>query len=523
MSESKSTSTSLDIYSIKFIGCRDVYPIKILRPLCKGHINNREQFNSVLKSISNANLKIHSIVADNPKRSFMKDCLQFSAKFGCEYCFECGISFQSEDKSSSELVTKLAQQKKEILEQIEKLNEERDGKKKEYLQNMLKNVNDAEKLSKTQRIHSHVVWPASTFNGEPRTKDKILDIVAEIEAGNELDQSQRKGIKGRSPLLEIDYFDFVGSVPTEYMHLVSLGGVKRLLELCFSVGEKRTRVTKRPLTSPDVFNELMKIIKVTKEFSRRARKLDFAVLKAQELRNILILFFPLITKCLQGSEKEIKVWEMFAFMVRACILPEIEFQQVNVNQINYCQKNFYALYEQLYGTKNCTYSIHVISSHMQNMRSLGPLTETSAFIFESFYAEIRRAFQPGTVSVVKQMFQTVLLRRTLSNHVCEEKIYLRVKSTPLECNSLIYVYENNTHVVYEIQSIENDILTCHQLGNLQIDLQCTNMLDWSTVGVYRKGGLSSVDVIVHRDQVAGKVLKVDNYLITCPNSILREK
>ena len=375
----------------------------------------------------------------------------------------------------------------------------------------------------TKKKGSHIVWPANTIGGEKRTKEKILHIVEQLEAGNELTPSERKGVKGRSLLLDIENFDLVSQVPTEYMHLSSLGVVKRLLELCFSVGENRQRATKRALTSPDQFNEKMKNIKIFKESNRRIRKMDLAVFKAQELRNTLIFFFPIVTQCLVKYEKEVKTWEVLAFMIRACILPEVEYENVNFNSIQYCQNAFYTTYENVFGTQNCTYSIHVLSSHLPDMRALGPLTETSAYRFEAFYGELRRAFQPGTVSVVKQMFQSVLLKRLLSKHVCNEKIYLREKDTAMECNSMIYVYENNTHVIYKIKSIDGDNLLCNQMGNHDANFQSSHMLNWSSVGVYRRGGMSSVDVTVKRDQVAGKVLKVDKYFVTCPVNILREK
>ena len=158
------------------------------------------------------------------------------------------------------------------------------------------------------------------------------------------------------------------------------------------------------------------------------------------------------------------------------------------------------------------------------MRSQGPLTETSAFRFESFYAELRNSFQPGTQSVIKQMMQTVLLKRILSKHVCCESIYLRVKDTVLECNSLIYVFKSCKHVMYQLKNIEeNGNLICNQLGNHEVVFENTSMLNWSSVGVYRKGGLSTIDVIVPKKDVAGKVIKVGKYLITCPVNILREK
>ena len=226
---------------------------------------------------------------------------------------------------------------------------------------------------------------------------------------------------------------------------------------------------------------------------------------------------------MESYDKEIKVWEVLAFMARACILPDNEYANVNINQIKYCQKQFYVLFENLYGVRNCTYSIQLIGSHMLKMRSIGPLTEHSAFKFENFYAELRQAFQPGTVSVLKQMIQNVLLKRKLTKHVCKEKVYLREKDTPLECNSLIYVYENSTHLIYKIVSIDGDILNCKQMGNHEVTFPMTSMLDWSSVGVYRKGGLSSEIVNINRADIGGKVMRVTKYLITCPSNVLREK
>ena len=493
-------------------------------PLNKQAIDHQEQLASVLNDVIKNKLVISEMIADNPKRAFLKNSMQFSSKNGCEYCFQPGVSFRklNTDETMS-FVKKIQEQKQNVLAQIELLDRDRDREQIECLENIVKNFEEAEKMAKKKNFSSHIVWPANTRNGEPRTREKILEIVQKIESGVELTQDEKKGIKGRSLLFDIDGFNFVIAIPTEYMHSLCLGLVKRLLEICFSVGQSRQRTIKTKLASTELFDEAMKSIKLPKESSRRARALDLSVMKAQEMRNIVIFLFPLITDCLTSNEKEVKLWQMLAFMTRACILPENEFSNVNIASIKYCQNNFYVLYEQLYGIHNCTYSAHIICSHLLNMIESGPLTETSAFKFEAFYAELRNSFQPGTISVLKQMFQTVILKRTLGHHVCEEKIFYSAKDTSLECNSLIYVFENNTHVIYKIQSIQNDTFICHQLGNHPVNFQCTNMLNWSSVGVYRKGGLSSVDIQIERERVCGKVIKVKNLLLTCPVNILREK
>lgn len=526
VAESKSTSISIDVYSLKFKECKDIFPVKIIRPINKYPVDHQEQLSLVLDDLTENDLELDSFVADNPKRAFLRNSVQFCGKFGCEYCFQQGVPFRcTTTQESLGIVQKIQKQRLDISAKLEKLRNENENDvvEIEAMESLIKNLEEAEKIAKKQRPSTHIVWPANTRNGEPRTKEKVLEIVEKLEQGIEMSHFERKGIKGRSLLLNLERFRYVSGVSTEYMHSVALGLVKRMLELCFSVGETRTRSVKRQLTPPDEFNEIMKNIKVSRESSRRARKLDLAVLKAQEMRNILIIYFPVITQCLKGFDKEIRLWELLAFMIRACIVPENEYENVNVNSIKYCQQHFYLMYQQIFGTKNCTYSVHVVSSHLRKMRENGPLTETSAFKFEAFYGELRNAFQPGTVSVLKQMLQTVLLKRILSKHVCSEKIYYSAKDTALECNSLVYVYRNNTHFMYKIKKIENNDFICNRLGNHPYESEHTSVLNWQTVGVYRKGGLCSENVTIKREDIAGKVNKVQNYLITCPANVLREK
>ena len=48
-------------------------------------------------------------------------------------------------------------------------------------------------------------------------------------------------------------------------------------------------------------------------------------------------------------------------------------------------------------------------------------------------------------------------------------------------------------------------------------------LNWSKVGVFLKGPLSSDTMIIQKSHMKGKVIEVDNLLLTCPMNILREQ
>ena len=331
-----------------------------------------------------------------------------------------------------------------------------------------------------------------------------------------------KGVVGRSLLLSIPNFDLVDAVPTEYLHLVCLGVVKRLIELTFAVGDSRSRITKRKLSHPRQFNNIMKHVKCPREFSRRARSLDFSVLKAQEFRNILIFFFPAILSCIPHPHGERKLWLLLTFLVRALILPEEEYDNYLEEACSDIGSQFYVLYEDLFGTQNCTYSIHVMSCHLLRLRKRGPLTDTSAFKFESFYGELRNSFIPGTRSPLKQILQTVYLRRALSNHLCQSPIHYSPNDTCLETNSLIYTF-NETHRIYIIHSILGDTLQCSKVGQYPVEFEECPQLKFSCIGVFQRGPLSHCTYEINRSEVKGKVLEVLHYLITCPLSILREK
>ena len=110
-------------------------------------------------------------------------------------------------------------------------------------------------------------------------------------------------------------------------------------------------------------------------------------------------------------------------MIRPCVLPNEEFRVIDNAKVEYASEKFYELYEKNYGPINCTYSIHVVGSHMLQVRQNRPLTYKSAFKFESFFSELRNLFHPGTVSPLKQVLQNCYVKRLLDFHYCEKKNY----------------------------------------------------------------------------------------------------
>lgn len=516
---------SLDVYSFKIQKCKNIYPYKIIRPLNKEYVNQRRHFREALSEIARNHLRIMQFIGDNPKRSWAKFCQCHSSWYACDYCFAKGIKIEISDNVRAR--NKIAIQINSVQEQINVC--QRDPNNPENiveLNNLFALKEQLQKSMNSLKRKSHILWPYSTMGSEHRSRQSILDIIERIERDEPLTIDERKGVLGRSPLLDVPDFNFVYDSPAEYLHLACLGVIKRLLELTFSFsgGVKRSRVTKRPLSSTGDFNKLMLCTKVTREFPRRARKLDLAVFKGQEYRNIVLFFFPLVLECIEPSEKERTVWLSLVFMLRSAVIPTSEFDSISLDIVRECCDNFYKLFEQLFGPINCTISLHVLCCHLLEIRTHGPLTETSAFKFETFYGELRRSFVPRTNSPLKQILKNTLLRRILSKHQCKNNIYITNYNTPLESNNLIYCYEEKEYNIYEVTDINeaNNEVTCVKVGKYPVHFPETPNLNWSKVGVFRKGGVTSDTTEIQTSKISGKVLHVGKYLVTCPINVLLE-
>lgn len=539
--ESKSSTNSLDTFSLTFNHCRNIYPIALIRPCNRYKYDEQMALKQILDDINANNVIIDSVVLDKPKRATVLCSKGACAKFACEYCESCAVSYNVNDKANKAVEKRYEAQTRRLSQQLLRLedNNENSSENEEIidLRERISHLK-SEKNKKIKKVKKQLTWPYSTMNGEVRTIDNIREIANAIENDPDILKNNPdycKGIKGKSLLLDQPFFHIIKDAPAEYMHTVCICAGRRLLELTFKVGENRERLTKRKLSLPKTFNDKIKSVQLPRESSRRCRNMDLGVMKAAELRNCIIFFFPIIVDCIEDDfPKEKKIWLHFAFMIRACVLSNDEFRNVDVDDVKSASKKFYQLYEQAFGKRNCSYSIHVVASHILPIRGNRPLTHKSAFKFESFYSEMRNLFKPGTVSPLKQILQNSFVKRLLEYHCCEKTTFFNVQkkpkegkkfNPPKERNDLIYTlnenYDISMFVIVEI--IDDDHFRCHVQGRFKLKLSLTPEYDWSNVGVFKLGPISEELHVIKRNDIRGKVIQVNNYLITCPNNVLHEQ
>ena len=287
--ESKSSLSSLDTYSVKFHQCRNIYPIRLIKPCHRFKFDEQEQLRKVLSDINENEIEIDCTVLDKIKRSSVTCTKGHSAKFGCEYCSNCAISHVVHNKKVlADIEKRYVLLQKNIKKKLANLRQEEniDVNKINNLEEQLATLDQERDNEIRKSGRKQLTWPASTMEGNLRTKENIQAIVNEIKNNPNILQS--KGIKGESLLLNQPNFDIIEDSPCEYMHSVCLGLVKRTVSLTFKVGENRQRITKRKLSDPKIYNDKIRLVQVFREFSRRCRNLDFSVMKASEFRHIVL-------------------------------------------------------------------------------------------------------------------------------------------------------------------------------------------------------------------------------------------
>ena len=153
----------------------------------------------------------------------------------------------------------------------------------------------------------------------PKTK---ADVQAHLEGLENKTEMQRKGYTGVSSLYSVPNFNTVIAVCCEYMHSMCLGCLKKLLALTFDLGavngvvKCHLRVAQANIS---VLNTCLAKAKSLSEFNRRLRIIDFANIKAEELRNLGLAYGLFIVLKLPSGGGLSEIWKRFIFLFIAYV------------------------------------------------------------------------------------------------------------------------------------------------------------------------------------------------------------
>jgi len=201
-----------------------------------------------------------------------------------------------------------------------------------------------------------------------------------------ISQQDPKHHVGKSPLLKLADCRMVSGFPLDYMHLVCLGVVRRLMHLWIN----GTRDCKLSQTQVALISEHLVSMKryIPREFARRPRSLsEYKQWKATELRLFLLYVGPVCLKGVLSSEKYSNFLDLSVAM-RLLLSP-----QLHQHYLSYSEQllqYFVSQFGSLYGKDQLVYNVHSLVHLPDDVRNYGILDNVSAFPFESYLGRLKK-------------------------------------------------------------------------------------------------------------------------------------
>ncbi len=367
--ENKSAGRSVDILSVRFVGCRAIYCLAVLQPTRRGlGIEDDVVLEHFLRDLQESGLRLRRVIADAPKRALLQGLKQHSALYACPYCVA----------------------------------------KKE-----------------------NGVFPSRSFGAPARTSADVRAISRRLTDDDFSSDEDRDeicmGVKKISPLITLD-IDLVRDVPAEPMHLIHLGVVRKMINLTYSSGSASAKQVSFRRASDAPLNEILLRTKSLRRFSRFTRRLDTANYKAEEYRNCILAFWPAFVNT--APQDVTTCWILTVYIVRAVNLPNDALRELD-EKINLERtiRLWYETFERSFGARNCTYNVHVLS-HLLTIRAVAELFELSAVDYEDHYNLLKRSYRPGTVAVGTQALLNTHLSKLYGRHNCRRTKRISLMATP---------------------------------------------------------------------------------------------
>lgn len=202
---------------------------------------------------------------------------------------------------------------------------------------------------------------------------------------DKLDENYHKPNR-ESPLEQLS-LGLVSNVPLDYMHLVCLGVMKRLL-IFWVKGSRDVRMREDHLNCATT--ELLKIKNyIPREFSRLPRDLkEVDRLKATEFRQVLLYTGPIILKQRLDQERYLHFLSLHCAIRILC---SSELSKMYIDYASELLKYFVRNYSILYGAEYITHNVHNLVHLANDCKVFGPLDQFSAFKYENYLYKIKKS------------------------------------------------------------------------------------------------------------------------------------
>lgn len=340
--------------------------------------------------------------------------------------------------------------------------------------------------------------------------------------------------KGPTPLSRLP-IGLVSQVPVEYMHLICIGVVKKLLT-AFITGKYGKKMKLSGRNQDRISKRLQRIaLYCPREFSRKPRPLaDYKDYKATEGRQFALYTGPVALQDIM-DEQGYKHFLLFHAAVRALCHSKVSPTQITFAKL--ALEKFVETCPCFYDVTFLSYNVHALLHLSKDVERLGPLDSFSAFPYENnimffrkYYRKPHRPLQqfafreaerqkreelkPSNVDAVKVFgrHSSGPFPVQLSSH-CVQYKKLQTKNFFLNVDSLgdrcIVLINSSICIVLNIVQMENIYYLI--INKFQIVEDFYNVaISSSRLGVFICSALSDDCTVVDLNKVKGKC-----YLMPC--------
>lgn len=224
--------------------------------------------------------------------------------------------------------------------------------------------------------NNRVCFPYSSIKSALRTHESYISIS---------DEDHHTHSRSLSILSELPNIDIVNIFSIDYMHLVCLGVMKKLLTLWMSKGPLNVRI--RGGQIQQLTQNLLEFNRyIPSDFARKARELsEVSRWKATEFRSFLLYFGPIVLKNILNYKCYI---HFMALSISMTILLSPDHEML-IDYVQQLLDYFVKQFEILYGVQFLSHNVHGLLHLCDVYKTFGPLDNCCAFKFENYMKELK--------------------------------------------------------------------------------------------------------------------------------------
>ncbi|XDV16329.1 hypothetical protein PO909_016096 [Leuciscus waleckii] len=341
---------------------------------------------------------------------------------------------------------------------------------------------------------------------------------------NKTDSDHHRGI---SPLEETS-LDMVSGFPLDYMHLVCLGVMRRLLHLWLKLGPLTCRLSGFHINT--LSERLVNARRyVPMEFARKPRALrEIDRWKATEFRQFLLYTGPVMMKDLLTTEVYKNFMLLFVGIFILCNNSFIEDYGDYANEMLVLFVNHFG---QLYGPQFLSYNAHSLVHLADDAKKHGILDNFSAFKYENHLNKIKRLLRKPTCPLSQIIKRFSEMRRSgkktqktrphllKKQHVNgplpasfhEATQYKELRTSPYtlkldQANSHVYI-GGKASKLQNIISFKDEVYVAYSTFNNQESF-FDYPLPSSTLGIHLVGDLSTTVEFCTFEEIENKIFLI---------------